>query len=201
MSRLAERALFFGAGLSFGVLVGMFLGGGVSSERETAPTPRSRAAETAPPPPAGEPGEPDRARLDAALAAVEARPDDAGARAAVGALHLEARDFREALYWFQQARNLDPRDLGIRSRLAFARLGLGQVEAAVAEYRTILEEDPEHLESLVALGRIRLFVEQDMEAGIALWERAVAAAPDSPEAAALRSQLEALRTAHPPGSD
>ena len=94
-----------------------------------------------------------------------------------------------------------PRDLGIRSRLAFARLGLGQVEAAVAEYRTILEEDPEHLESLVALGRIRLFVEQDMEAGIALWERAVAAAPDSPEAAALRSQLEALRTAHPPGSD
>ena len=61
----------------------------------------------------------------------------------------------------------------------------------------MLAEDPEHFESLLALGRVRLFVEQDLAAGIEFWERAIAARPDSPEAAALRAQIDSLRTAHP----
>ena len=135
--------------------------------------------------------------LEALIDAVEARPEDPAARAAVGELYLDARDFREAVYWLQQARNLDPSDLDIRSRVAFAQLGTGDVAAAVAAFERVLEEDPEHFESLVALGQVRLFAEQDLEAGIELWERAIAAAPGSPEAAALRAQIESLRTAHP----
>ena len=119
------------------------------------------------------------------------------ARAAVGDLHLEAQDFREAVYWLQQARNLAPSDLDNRSRLAFAQLGAGDVPGAIAAFEAILAEDPEHFESLVTLGQVRLFADQDLAAGIELWERAIAAAPDLPEAAALRSQIESLRTAHP----
>lgn len=197
MSPLSERALFFGAGLVFGAVVGWLIAG--SSGGPAAP------AAPAPPPPVGDSGPPARPEprpvdpdvLDALLAEVEARPEDPAARAAVGDLHLEALDFGEAVYWLQQARNLDPADLDIRARLAFAQLGLGDVAAAVAGYEAVLAEDPEHLESLVALGRVRLFLEQDLVAGIELWERAIAAAPDSPEAAALRAQIESLRQAHP----
>ena len=197
MNQLAERGLFFGAGLVFGALVGYLISGSSGSEAPApAPAVGVAAPETASVP-APEPRPVDPEALQALLDAVEASPEDPAARAAVGDLHLDALDFGEATYWLQQARNLDPSDLDIRSRLAFAQLGAGDVAGAIAAYESVLAEDPEHFESLVALGRIRLFVEQDLTSGIELWERAIAARPDSPEAAALRAQIESLRTAHP----
>ncbi len=197
MNALSERALFFGAGLVFGVLVGFLVSGSSGPQPPRAPPPAPEPMRDAASVPAPEIRPVDPEARQALLDAVEARPEDPAARAAVGELHLEARDFGEAVYWLQQARNLDPSDLDIRSRLAFAQLGLGDVAAAVTAYERVLEEDPEHFESLVALGQVRLFAEQDLEAGIEFWERAIAAAPDSPEAAALRAQIESLRTAHP----
>jgi len=191
MNQLSERALFFGAGLAFGILVGFLVSGSSGPPTPAAPVPETASA------PLPEPRPVDPEALQTLLAAVEATPEDPAARAAVGDLHLDALDFGQAVYWFQQARNLDPSDLDVRSRLAFAQLGAGDVAGAVAGYEAVLAEDPEHFESLVALGRVRLFVEQDLAAGIELWERAIAARPDSPEAAALRAQIESLRTAHP----
>ena len=197
MNQLAERGLFFGAGLVFGALVGYLISGSSGSEAPApAPAVGVAAPETASVP-APEPRPVDPEALQALLDAVEASPEDPAARAAVGDLHLDALDFGEATYWLQQARNLDPTDLDIRSRLAFAQLGAGDVAGAIAAYESVLAEAPEHFESLVALGRVRLFVEQDLTSGIELWERAIAARPDSPEAAALRAQIESLRTAHP----
>lgn len=197
MNQLAERALFFGAGLVFGAVVGWLIAGasGPPAAPAAPPPPEVAAGPGTPPMPEPRPVDPDL--LAARLADVEERPEDPAARAAVGDLHLEALDFGEAVYWLQQARNLDPLDLDVRTRLAFAQLGAGDVAGAVAGYEAVLAEDPEHFESLVALGRVRLFVEQDLAAGIELWERAIAARPDSPEAAALRAQIESLRTAHP----
>ena len=197
MTALSERALFFGAGLVFGAVVGWLIAGSSGDPAAPAAPPAPEAASSAGPPPMPEARPVDPDVLEALLDDVEERPEDPMARAAVGDLHLGALDFGEAVYWLQQARNLDPSDLDIRSRLAFAQLGLGDVSTAVAGYEAVLAEDPEHLQSLVALGRVRLFLDQDLAAGIELWERAIAAAPDSPEAAALRAQIESLRSAHP----
>ena len=195
MNRLSERALFFGAGLAFGILVGFLVSGSPGPPAPNAPPPAPVPETASAPLPESRPVDPEA--LQTLLAAVEATPEDPAARAAVADLHLDALDFGQAVYWFQQARNLDPSDLDLRSRLAFAQLGAGDVAGAVAGYESVLGEDPEHFESLVALGRVRLFVEQDLAAGIELWERAIAARPDSPEAAALRAQIDSLRTAHP----
>lgn len=195
MNQLSQRALFFGAGLVFGVVVGWLVARSSEAPPSPAAPPALEVTPDSPAMPEARPVDPDT--LDVFLAEVEARPEDPAARAAVGELHLEALDFGEAVYWLQQARNLDPSDLDIRARLAFAQLGQGDVAAAVTGYEAVLTEDPQHFESLVALGRVRLFLEQDLAAGIELWERAIAAAPDSPEAAALRAQIESLRSAHP----
>ena len=195
MNRLSERALFFGAGLAFGILVGFLVSGSPGPPAPAAPPPAPVPETAAAPVPEPRPVAPEL--LETLLAAVEANPEDPAARAGVADLHLDALDFGEAVYWLQQARNLDPSDLDIRARLAFAQLGAGDVAGAVAGYEGVLAEDPEHFESLLALGRVRLFVEQDLAAGIEFWERAIAARPDSPEAAALRAQIDSLRTAHP----
>ena len=195
MNRLSERALFFGAGLAFGILVGFLVSGSPGPPAPAAPLAAPGPEPASAPVPEARPVDPEV--RETLLAVVEANPEDPAARAAVADLYLDALDFGEAVYWLQQARNLDPSDLDVRSRLAFAQLGAGDVAGAVAGYEAVLADDPEHFESLIALGRVRLFVEQDLGAGIELWERAIAARPDSPEAAALRAQIESLRTAHP----
>lgn len=201
MNALPQRALFFGAGLAFGVFVGWLLA--QSSETPRVPARAARAPTPAPPPASAPPPAPeaplpvDEARLEELLAAVEGDPEDPAARAAVGDLYFASREYRDAAYWYRQARNLDPADLDIRASLGFALLARGEVAGAIAEYEAVLAEDPGHPDSLLALGRLRLYVEQDIAGGIALWERYLEAAPDSPEADGLRQAIRALREAHP----
>lgn len=201
MTSLAQRLLFFGAGLAFGVLVGWLAGRSAPGVGVTPGAPSVSAAlvaPTTPPPPFAEPPAPvDEGRLEALLAEVETRPEDPAARAAVGGLYLEARNFSEAAYWFQQARNLAPADLESRASLGLALLGMGDVQGAAAEYEAVLAEDPAHGGALLALGRLRLYALQDMTGGIELWERFLAAHPDAPEAEELREAVRALRSAHP----
>ena len=198
MTSLRQRALFFGAGLAFGVFVGWLLA--QSSEAPSRPARAAVApAPTRPaPPPAPEAPLPlDDDRLERLLAEVEARPEDPAARAAVADLYYAAREYGDAAYWWRQARNLDPADLDIRASLGFALLARGDVAGAVSEYESVLAEDPAHGDSLLALGRLRLYVEQDIAGGLALWERYLETAPDSPEADDLRQAIRALREAHP----
>lgn len=198
MTSLQQRALFFGAGLAFGVFVGWLLA--QSSDAPSLPARAARAPAPTPPPapPAAEEPLPvDEARLERLLAEVEARPEDPAARAAVADLYYAAREYGDAAYWWRQARNLDPADLDIRASLGFALLARGDVAGAVSEYEAVLAEDPAHADSLLALGRLRLYVEQDIAGGLALWERYLETAPDSPEADGLRQAIRALREAHP----
>lgn len=201
MTSLAQRLLFFGAGLAFGVLVGWLAGRSAPGVSVTPGAPVVSgvpAAAAAPPPPLAEPPAPvDEQQLEALLAEVETRPEDPAARAAVGGLYLEARNFSEAAYWFRQARNLAPADLESRASLGLALLGMGDVPGAAAEYEAVLAEDPAHGGALLALGRLRLYALRDMTGGIELWERFLAAHPDAPEAAELREAVRALRSAHP----
>ena len=201
MTSLAQRLLFFGAGLAFGVLVGWLAGRSAPGVGVTPGAPLvsgAPAAPITPPPPVAEPPAPvDGERLEALLAEVEGRPEDPAARAAVGGLYLEARNFSEAAYWFRQARNLAPADLASRASLGLALLGMGDVPGAAAEYEAVLAEDPAHGGALLALGRLRLYALQDMTGGIELWERFLAAHPDAPEAGELREAVRALRSAHP----
>ena len=201
MNSLPQRALFFGAGLAFGVFVGWLLA--QSSGTPAVPARAGRAPTPAPPPASAPPPAPeaplpvDEARLEELLAAVEADPEDPAARVAVGDLYFASREYRDAAYWYRQARNLDPSDLDIRASLGFTLLARGEVAGAIAEYEGVLAEDPGHPDSLLALGRLRLYVEQDIAGGIALWERYLEAAPDSAEADGLRQAIRALREAHP----
>ncbi len=195
MNPLTERALFFGAGILFGVLIGVLLAS--APEGPAPPTAPAGPTELPADHPEIAPGAVDPDLLASLTAAVEARPNDPAARAAVGEIHLQAGDFTEAAYWFQQARNLSPDDLDIQARLAFAYLGQGDVGRAAGIYEELLVEEPDHLLALIGLGQIRLFAEQDLDAGIALWERAIAAHPETEEADALRARLESLRDAHP----
>lgn len=130
----------------------------------------------------------------------KARSDagDAATRAEIGSLYMEAARPEQALPWLEEAVKLRPGDLHARNHLAITYLNLGKLDQAVAAFQENLDLDPDHPASLLGLGRIKLYLRQDIRGGLDLWEKLIRVAPDSPEAKAVQDELDALKSAHPP---
>ncbi len=194
--------VFFVAGLSFGIVAGYF------TFRAVVPDPVSRPAAAAAPAAASspiglDPGPEvtslDEARVSELSKSAASDPTDASSRLELGKIYLDAGRYEEASAWFAAAVELVPRDLEARTQLALSHLNAGNLEQTVSAYEQILEIDPNHPPGLLGLGRVKLYLQQDIDGGLDLWKKLVAVAPSSPEAQSVRDELEALTSAHPGG--
>jgi tetratricopeptide (TPR) repeat protein len=92
------------------------------------------------------------------LEGIGARELDASRRGAeaqwFGIVDARRQDFRSAIRHFTAAVKREPNALSIRANLAEAYLKDGQVEAAEAEYKRILEDAPSHVEAHIGLGEV-----------------------------------------------
>ena len=199
--------VFFLSGLGFGIVGGYFvfqsLGPSIAPGDGAAGSVRDRTA-TAESSAIGLDGANAPRELDEAEAArletlAEESPEDPAVRADLGRLYLEAGRFEEAVRWLGSAVELAPRDLESRTRLALAHLNAGDLDATVSTYEGSLALDPEHPASLLGLGRVRLYLLQDIDGGLEMWQKLIAVAPDSAEALSVRDELDALQSAHPGG--
>src|SRR3990172_544544 len=92
---------------------------------------------------------------------------DAAVRARIGSLYMEAGRYEDAVLWLEGSIRLDPEDLHARNHLAITYLSLSRVEPAVAAFEENLRKDAAHPASLLGLGRIRLYVQKDIQGGLA----------------------------------
>lgn len=198
--------VFFIAGLSFGIAAGYFtfravLGGEAPSSAPPASAMAATASESSA---IGLEDEQSFPPLDEAEASrledeAEKKPRDASLRAQLGGLYMQSGLFAEAIPWLEQAVDLAPDELHVRNHLAICYLNQGRLEDAIRAYEKTLEIAPDDPASLLGLGRIKLYVQQDFGGGLAMWERLIEVAPDSPEAKSVRDELEALKSAHSGG--
>ncbi len=190
--------VFFVSGLAFGVAAGYFVFRATTPESGPGP---ALSATAVPRSTIGLDEEPQVKELDeeevrALEAQAKENPRDGAVRARIGALYMEAGRHQEAVTWLEQAVELEPSDLHARNHLAITYLNLSRLEAAVAAFQENLARDPAHAASLLGLGRIKLYLQKDIQGGLALWEKLMEVAPQSPEATAVRDELEALKSAH-----
>ena len=134
------------------------------------------------------------AQLEAEVAA--AAPDDAAPRAALGDLYFEARQFDEAITWYEQAVALDPDNPDTGTSLGVSYFFADQSERAAAAIETVLAASPGHPRALLSLGIVRAYGLQDLEGARAAWEQVLAAAPDAPESVAAREAMDRLMSVH-----
>src|SRR5690606_21575476 len=100
--------------------------------------------------------------------------------------------------WYEEALKINPSDPNVSTDLGVAYYYTNQPDKAVAQFERSLEIDPRHTKTLLNLGIVRAFGQQDLEGAAKAWEQVVALAPDSPEGQAAKKALEGLRSAHPP---
>ena len=191
---------FFIAGLCFGIAAGYFVFRAVWPPESPAEEVASGGTSTASTigldsesqfPPL------DESQVRKLEADAEASPDDPQLAARIGELYMDAGQFAEAVPWLEKAVGLGPRDVHVRNHLALSYLNQGNLDGAVASFEQTLAIDPNHPPSLLGLGRIKLYLQQDIGGGLAMWQKLMAVAPSSEEAQSVTDELDALKSAHP----
>lgn len=119
---------------------------------------------------------------DSFRAAVRLRPGDAEAHYKLGKVLAFLGRRAEAAARWERTVALDPRHAAALGALGEALVGLGRPSEAVARYRQALELRPDYFAVLMNLGC--LLVDERPEEALALFRRADAARPGSPEAGA-----------------
>ncbi len=191
---------FFIAGLCFGVAAGYFVFRAVLPPENPAEVVASSGTSTAST--IGLDSETEFPPLDESQvreleADAEASPDDPKLAARVGEFYMDAGQFADAVPWLEKAVELGPRDVHVRNHLALSYLNQGNMDGAVGSFEQTLAIDPNHPPSLLGLGRIKLYLQQDIDGGLAMWQKLMAVAPSSEEAQSVRDELDALKSAHP----
>ncbi len=191
---------FFIAGLCFGVAAGYFVFRAVlppGSPAEVVASSRTSTASTIGLDSESEFPPLDESQVRELEAGADASPDDPKLAARVGEVYMDAGQFADAVPWLEKAVELGPRDVHVRNHLALSYLNQGNMDGAVGSFEQTLAIDPNHPPSLLGLGRIKLYLQQDIDGGLAMWQKLMAVAPSSEEAQSVRDELDALKSAHP----
>lgn len=183
-----DSVVFGVAGIFFGVIVGWIIG----SQQAVAPAPAPAAATAPAATPAAQAAPSfDETRASALKATAARSPSDAETRVQLGNLYFDAERYDEAIRWYEDALRVEPRNVNASTDLGVAYYYSNQPDRALAQFDKSLGMDPRHSKTLLNIGIVRAFAKQDLDGAEKVWQRVVALAPDSPEAALAKKLLDA----------
>lgn len=182
-----------------GVLLGLMAGWIIGSQSAT-PAPPNAATEAAAPasaPPSAQQAQPlDENRAASLRAAAEKDPKDAESRTQLGNMYFDANRYEEAAKWYTASLDVNPKNADVSTDLAISYYYMNQADRALAQFDRSLEIDPKHTKTLLNIGIVRAWGKQDLEGAAKAWERVIAVAPNSEEAARAKQGLDGIRAAH-----
>ncbi len=127
--------------------------------------------------------------------AVKKDPGNVNAWIKIGNTMMDTSRFGEAIEAYQKALQLDAKNVDVRVDLGTCYRNIGKPDEAVKEYRKALEINPGHLNGHKNLGVVLAYDLRDRAAAIKEFEKYLELAPSSPDAAAVKQEIQNLRTA------
>lgn len=127
--------------------------------------------------------------------AIRLKPDAYDAIVILGNVNFDAGRFEEAEKWYTQALKIKPDNANVRTDLGltFFFRTPPDIERAIKEYKTSLEIDPNHVQTLQNL-TVAYTKKGDAAQAQATLEKLEKVAPTNQAIAKLRSDIEALRS-------
>jgi len=95
----------------------------------------------------------------------------------VAYLYKSAHQFKEAAGYFEEALQLDPKNVAARTEMASCLYYDGDVDAALSQLQQALKYDPKDANSLFNLGVVKWKGKNDPAGAIAAWQRLLATNP------------------------
>jgi cytochrome c-type biogenesis protein CcmH/NrfG len=112
------------------------------------------------------------------LAALKDKPKDPKLLAQVAALYASTHQFKEAVNYYRQSLQVDPKNVNTRTELASSLYYSGDVDGALRELQDALKEKPNDVNALFNLGMIRYKGKDDSAGAIAAWQQLLKTHPD-----------------------
>ena len=125
--------------------------------------------------------------------AVEKNPEDVQALLSLANRLYDAERFADAIPLYQKALQNSPTNVGVSTDLGTALWYTGKADEALAQFERSLAIDPSHPQTLYNVGIVKLHGKNDLRGALDAWEKLLAAHPDYPQAAKLRSQMDAMK--------
>lgn len=122
------------------------------------------------------------------LKQLESEPRNSGLLYQIGNLYYDAQQYPEALRYYEQSLEIDPKATDVRTDMATAYHLTGQPDRAIEEYEAVLKIDDKHANALFNEGMVKWQDKKDMNGAIASWKRLLAVHPDYPQ----RDKVEQL---------
>jgi len=176
------------AGVLFGVIVGYMLGVSRTGAR-SLPVAANTVAATAPQPAALVTEQ----ELQGWRTILATDPKNLRANVDLANRLYDAKRYAEAIPYYQQAVTIDPKNVNVSTDLATALYYAGHADEALAQFDRSLAIDPKHGQTLFNIGIVKRDARNDPKGAIAAWERLLAAVPDYPDAAKVRSMIAELQ--------
>ena len=135
----------------------------------------------------------DEARAVELRAAAETAPEDVQVRVDLGNLYFDGQRFEDAIPWFEAALALTPEDVEVSTDLGVAYFYIDDTDRALSQFARSLDVAPAHAKTILNIGIVRAFGNQNLEGAVEAWEEVQRVAPGSPEALAAAELIAAHR--------
>lgn len=109
---------------------------------------------------------------------LKADPKNAELLAQVGAIYHSLDQFEDAIGYYSQSVQADPKNPAWRIKLASSLFRSGDADGAIAQLNGCLKIDPSNANALFDLGVIRLKGKQDAKGAAAAWRQLLKSNPD-----------------------
>ena len=96
----------------------------------------------------------------------------------IGNLYYDAQLYQEAVKYYQQSLEIDPKGTDVRTDMATAYHLMGQPDRAIQEYDAVLKIDGKHANALFNEGMVKWQDKTDLSGAINSWKRLLEAHPD-----------------------
>ena len=130
------------------------------------------------PPSVGELRQMADAQAQPLLKQLESDPRNSTLLYQIGNLYYDARQYPEAVNYYENSLQIDPKATDVRTDMATAYHLMGQSDRAIQEYDAVLKIDGKHANALFNEGMVKWQDKMDLKGAIASWKRLLDAHPD-----------------------
>jgi len=178
--------------LGLGISIGYLIRGGSSSQPPVVPAPTQAAA------PAGmgtmQQPTPEQMKqmadkqAEPLLASLKQNPNDPETLYKIGNIYYDTHQFPDAVKYYGESLKLQPGATDVRTDMGTAYYFMGDPDRAIAEFNTVLKQNPKHANALFNEGMVKWEGKGDIQGAIVAWKQLLASNPDYPK----REQVQTL---------
>ena len=112
------------------------------------------------------------------LKQLESDPKNSTLLYQIGNLYYDAQQYPEAVKYYENSLQIDPKATDVRTDMATAYHLMGQSDRAIHEYDAVLKIDGRHANALFNEGMVKWQDKMDLKGAISSWKRLLDAHPD-----------------------